>query len=201
MKKLVLASIAGLMATATPASAAVESLVGDEDCFGLGGSCPEGSLWRADLGASFFDDNRDPGDPFGTDQWDTFVVPTYTHDFDLGSATPVSASLEMLISGIASTGSDVDIDINGTVIDSIPDQGSLFESTTLFSFSIPTSLISSGLNSLVVTILTDGSDGYAVDYSRITVETGMSAVPVPAAAPLMLAGLAAFGARARKKKS
>ena len=73
---LALVAVFALLGAAA-AQADTISLVGDKDCFGLGGPCPDGTRWRDDLGGVFFTSYRTAGDPVFTDEWDSFDSVSY----------------------------------------------------------------------------------------------------------------------------
>lgn len=78
-------------------SGLITDLIGDKDCFGLGGTCADGDHYTDDLGGSFFTDNRSAGEVLGVDEWDSssgLGGPAFTFGLDLGGATALSASLE-----------------------------------------------------------------------------------------------------------
>src|SRR5438046_2223514 len=63
-------------------------------------ACPDGTLWRDQLGGVFFNNYQDAGDPPFTDKWSGDVAPSYTHFFTR-PATIVSASLTVRFAGVA----------------------------------------------------------------------------------------------------
>jgi hypothetical protein len=81
----------------------IKVLIGDKDCFGLGGVCSDGDRYVEDLGGVHFADNREPGEPLGVDHWGTRVSldgPSFDIGLDLGGATPSSALFTIFIAGL-----------------------------------------------------------------------------------------------------
>ena len=95
--------------------------MGDKDCFGLGGPCPDGTRWIDDLGGVFITSNRTAGDPLFTDEWDSFDSVSYRHSYVLGAA-PTSALLELRIAGIhdINEATNYNVLFNGVSIGLIP---------------------------------------------------------------------------------
>ena len=118
-----LAVLISLVLNSSAARADTISLVGDIDCFGLGGSCPDGSLFRDGLGGFFFANNQGPGDPAFTDSWTAFSAVNYTHTYVLGLAS--SATLETRIAGIHDVNllDAYSVLFNGTVLGRLPRTG------------------------------------------------------------------------------
>ena len=138
-----LAVLVSLALNSTSARADTISLLGDVDCFGLGGSCPDGSLFRDELGGFFFANNQGPGDPAFTDSWTVADAVSYTHTYVLGLAD--SATLETRIAGIHDINelTSYSVLFNGTSLGSIPvnlsENG--FQEVVTYLFSVPLNLL------------------------------------------------------------
>ena len=98
---------AALCAVLSAPAMAQSSLIGDKDCFGLGGSCAEGTLWRDDLGGTFFTNYQGAGDPSFTDKWDADANITYFHDYTLGAASSAALTISTELVPIRSTRPEV----------------------------------------------------------------------------------------------
>ena len=198
-----LAVLISLVLHSTSARADTISLLGDADCFGLGGSCPDGSLFRDELGGFFFANNQGPGDPAFTDWWTDADAVSYTHTYVLGPA--LSATLETRIAGIHDINALTSYGVlfNGTSVGSIPvnlsENG--FQEVVTYLFSVPLNLLTG--NDIVSYAGLVGNDGFSVDYSRLTLsEQTMPSTPVPEPASLVLlgGGLLTVAARIRRRR-
>jgi hypothetical protein len=203
MKNLAVAAVLALAAPAVHA-ATFTSLVGDKDGFG-GQITPETA--GADTGASF--DNRTASDPLFTDVYlfeqdgGVGASPvTYTHSYMIPvTETPVSATLTIFETGMADDRGPWDVDFNGTVVGQIV--GPAFSSTLskFHTFSIDVSLLT-GADTVSLIYLDTVGEGYAIDYSELTIETRTTGViPLPAALPMLLSALAGVACVARRKRA
>ena len=197
-----LAILISLVLNSSSAHAGTISLVGDIDCFGLGGSCPDGSLFRDQLGGFFFVSNQGPGDPAFTDSWTTAGAVSYNHTYVFSLA--LSATLETRIAGIhdVNQSDSYSVLFNGTALGPIAvnlsDEG--FQEVLTYLFSVPVSLLTG--NDVVSYSGLLGNDGFIIDYSRLTLsdETPVSAVPEPGSLVLLGSGLAAVAAGIRRRR-
>jgi hypothetical protein len=201
MKKSAVLLVVLLALAALPASAAtIQSLVGDKDCFGLGGGCADGSLWVDGLGGSFSTNYQGLGDPSFTDKWDSDVAPTYTHAYSL-LGTAAAATLSVRFAGVADNRGPWDVWFNGTTIGQIPTDTSdnAYQTVHTYSWLVPVGLLT-GSDTVSLRINTpEYTDGYAIDYSELTVETRGDA-PVPEPASLLLFGTGIVGSRLFRRK-
>ncbi|MDH3614408.1 MAG: hypothetical protein OES10_14160 [Gammaproteobacteria bacterium] len=162
----------------------ITELVGDKDCFGVGGVCSDGDS-LSDLGVPG-GDNRDPGDPLGTDWLGTSVgmgqEPSFDFQFDIASfdligVTPTSASLTMFTAGIELVGATFFFNSVNIGFYTEPDGFENIAATVIFD--VPISLLSNQ-NNLTLSIPDLGlvQDGYTIDYVELTVVgSGAAAVP------------------------
>lgn len=181
---------------AAAANADVISLLGDKDCFGLGGSCPDGSRFVTDLGGAFFTSYQDPGDPAFTDDWTTPGSVSYTHTYALpGDIT--SAVLELKIAGIADISpSPYTVMFNGVGIGTIPFNTDVnaYQAVLTYDFNVPIALLS-GADTIYFG--PTGGDGFIVDYSQLDIAT----IPEPGTLALLGTGLIGLASRLRRKLS
>ncbi|MEO9467510.1 PEPxxWA-CTERM sorting domain-containing protein [Parasphingorhabdus sp.] len=192
--KTSLLGAASIMMVAMPANAAVLSIAGDDDCFGLTGPCEVGSLWRDDLGGVFFTSNATGADPAFTDEWDSFTNPSY----DLAYTGGTNVFLEIKIAGIGDTNSAYDVLFNGDIVGQITENMGVngFQEVRLFNFAIADSAL---LANNTVIIGASGGDGYSVDYLSLVGDVA-GAVPEPATWAFMIFGFGAVGGAMRRQR-
>jgi len=175
--------------------AGVVSLVGDKDCFGLGGSCPDGTLWRDHLGGTFFSGYQGAGDPSFTDKWSTDVNIVYQHTYAL-PVSPVAATLDVRFAGVADSRGPWDVLFNGTLLGQIPTNSTTyaFEEVKTYSWIVPVGLLTGSDTVNLKINVPVATDGYSIDYSSLAITS--TGVPEPNTITLLsifaLAGLAAL---------
>lgn len=194
MKKVILSCTLILLVLAvTPdaKSAMVTDLVGDKDGFGLG--CPiQSGLHYLDYGV-YWEDYREPEDPAFTDNWYDGDK-SWAHTYDLSGITPVSATLEIFLAGIADyAGWNAYIRFNGVTVGTIIGVDGSHDLTNLLIFNVPVYLLT-GSDTVTIDVA-NGEDAYIVDYSELTVNP----VPVPGAILLSSIGVGFVGWLRRRK--
>jgi hypothetical protein len=187
----------------------VVSVVGDKDCFGLGGSCPDNTLWRDELGGTFWANYQGPGDPAFTDKWGSDVSPSYQHVYAL-IGTPVSAQLTVKFAGVADNRGPWDVYFNQTLIGEITrindagegTGGTAFQSVRTLTWDVPIALLL-GQDSIILNINTpEINDGYSIDYSELTITTADTVVPEPGSWVALMLGLGGLSyAVSRRRKA
>ena len=179
------------VASSANAATTIVDLVGDKDGFGV--DCPIASgLHYTDYGIVLVD-YREPDDPEFSDHWDSGDK-TWTHAYDLMGLTPVSASLELFVAGMADDPSwYVDVLVNGVNIGTIPPETSDYDITRILTFNVPVGLLN---NPDGITIdLNNDLDGYTIDYSQLTIQ----AIPAPGAIALCGLGTGLIGWLRKRK--
>jgi PEP-CTERM motif len=191
---LIGAAVVAAPTVPTAANAAILSIAGDADCFGLGGSCPAGTLWRDQLGGVFFTSNATVGDGPFTDQWFATATPTYSLAYTGGTGV----SVELKIAGIADNRGPYTVLFNGTSIGQLNSNtaNNAFQEVRLFNFAVASGLLQANNT---VTFTTDGGDGYSVDYVALLGTVG-GAVPEPATWGMMMVGFGLAGASLRRRR-
>jgi hypothetical protein len=186
---------------AASAEASTISLVGDIDCFGLTGPCPDGTRWEDDLGGVFFTSNQGPGDPAFTDTWAAPGSFSYTHTY--ANSPALSAALEIKIAGLHDINQTTVYDLlfNGTSIGAIPNHlgADAFQEVLTYSFVVPIALLT---GSDLVSLSGMSGDGFSFDYSQLTIQTqDAAAVPEPASVLLLGSGLVLYRMRRAFRKT
>ena len=184
--------------------AGVISLYGDIDCFGLGGSCPDGSGFTTDLGGVQFADYRSAGEIASnsvTDIWkhqNPAVAMTYSYTLD---GAPVSAIFTTRIAGIGNAGfGPDDVTFDGALIGEIPaNQSANSDQEVLtYSFAVPTGLLT-GDDTVSIAVI-HGADAFSIDYGQLSVTTAAATpTPEPSTLGALCAGLAGLVARRLRK--
>lgn len=190
MRKHAFASLLALAlaSVATAQAATVVSLVGDEDGFGQGITNGSGVDWTT---------IHSP-DVQGTDNWfygDQSVVHNYSLPTDI-----VSASLEVFTAGQGLSGLS-NIYLNGTLIGQLTDGddvGPAYNYAWKDTFNLTPYLgLLTGSDTVTIRTAMGGSDGWAWDYSKLTVT---AAVPEASSYGMAFAGLAVVGALMRRRR-
>ena len=220
IRKLAIVVVAlGSVSVAQADPITITVLIGDKDCFGVGGVCSDGDLIHSGtLGGTNF---RGPGDPLGTDQLGTSIPlggPSFDFGLDLDDATPLSASLELFTAGIELIGAT--FFFNGTDIGFYTEPDGFENIAATVVFDVPIYLLSD-LNNISLSVPDLGlvQDGFIIDYLELTVEAddcspfpgggvpdgcfpgpGPFPAPEPGTLALFGIGLAAMGLARRRKE-
>ena len=162
------------------ATGSIISTLGDKDCFGLGGSCPDGTGLFTGLGAKWKSDKnwRTPEDPYFADK---FIAGTihYIHSLPVEVGTVQSAQLEVKIAGIADKGlgfdTPYDVLVNSQVVGQIHENKSkkAWEEVLTYTLNIDPEILNEPSIKVTVTATSCETktpcDGYAIDYSELRV--------------------------------
>ena len=116
------------LAAATPLANAtiIADLVGDKDCFGVGGACPDGPGSAAGI-FGFSDLSFTGSDPAFTDRRMDFGIgtaTTYSHTIGLGGGAAASATLEVRTFAVADNRGPWDVFVNSNLVGTFPNSGS-----------------------------------------------------------------------------
>ena len=203
-KWIALIALSTLLAQSSKAD--VSSLVGDVDGFGIPGAPANpanGSDFLA-IGGAISGDYRSAADlanaPF-TDIW-TYHQNTgdvgYNHVYSLLGQTPLVATLSIQEAGMSDARGPWNVLFNGTSIGQIGVFSSTFGTTIqTLSWNVPIGLLTGNDHiSLVYDTTIDASEGYAINYSQLSIQ----ATPEPST--LMIASCAGLGlvaSRLRKR--
>ncbi|MDH3638618.1 MAG: VPLPA-CTERM sorting domain-containing protein [Gammaproteobacteria bacterium] len=199
--KQILATVnaAAALAGGAASAATITSLVGDID--GFGGQTTPNAV-GADTGFGF--NNRTGSDPVFTDVWlfeqqgGVAGSPVeYSHSYSLAAGqSVVSATLIIMESGMSDERGPWDVLVNGTVVGNIPVGGADLESlSVLYVFNVIADLLTGGNESISLVYQDTADEGYAIDYSLLSVET----VPLPASLPLLVGALGGLGLLRRRR--
>ena len=179
--------IAAMAASLSSGAFAVESQIGDQDGFGIGVLDGEGFGWGA-VG---------PADGNGTDVWQ-YGSQSYVFSYSL----PVGAqfaSLEVFTGG-QGLGGLTSVFINSQLVGTLTDGddvGPSYNYAWKNTFDLtPYVGLLTGSDTLSFQTVESG-DGWVLDYAKLTV----TAVPEPTSYAMVLAGLAAVGVFARRRKA
>jgi hypothetical protein len=176
-----------IMSLAAAAPVSADSLLGDKDCFGTLGACAEGSV------VPYTTVTADPSDPAFTDRWmTTSTTQSWTHTF---APTSFGGLLSFRTLGIGDVAGPYEVFADSTVVGQIPYDGGVGHNLVeTFTFALSPAIMADGI--VTVSFTPTSSDGWAIDYSEITV----TAVPEPETYAMMLAGLGLLGFAARRRK-
>ena len=173
----------------------VVDLYGDQDGFGIGLSHGDGANYTSIV-------NEADDDGF-TDTW-VYSTQSWSHVYDLSSlGTLTTATLEIFTLGQGLQGLTslyVDDQLVGTLTDG-DDVGPAYNYAFIDSFDLLAfSSYLDGADTLRIETLSSG-DGWALDYSMLTLSDDVSSVPVPAAVWLFGSGLIGLLGYGKRKKT
>lgn len=198
MIRSILAVAATVCMVSTANAASITSLVGDID--GFGGEVTPGAV-GADTGAFF--DNTVGSDPLFTDVWlleqdgGAGGSPIdYSHTYTLGAGETVdAASLSIMESGMSNGRGPWNVLFNGNLLGTITGGGETI--TALHTFSVNLAWLTGSSDAISLVYLDSLGEGFAIDYSQLSLTTSVANVPLPATG-LMLLGALGFGALRRR---
>lgn len=161
----------------------ITDLLGDIDCFGSGAVCTEGATLPGGPGAV----TSGGSDPGFSDRVSsrTATDTSWTHTFAAGAYT--SASLTIRTVGIADVAGPYDVLVDGSIVGVMPFDGFSHFLVETFVFSVAPALVADG--TALVSFAPDSGDGWAIDYSELTLEMAVSEPTSLALVALGIAGL------------